>query len=353
MSQFDRRSRKPAPLFGFSLLAMVLSGLGISQPAMAAKIDTVVLDNGNAVTGEIKELTQGKLKYSTDSMGTVYIQWDEIQAVTGLAYYRVETSNGHFFFGSIKPGATDGTLTVTNGGQPVNLEMLQVVLIRPIEENWRDKIDSTLSAGYSYTKSSDIEEFTLAYDAVWTEERYRLNFGASGRSTDDGNETTSEGQIYADYRHWLENRNYWLATTGAEQNDELGIDLRVIAGGGWGHRFWRTNTSKLFGEAGAVLNHTENSDGSTDDQVDGLLRAGWSIFVYHTPKRSLDTTLTLFPGITEAGEYRSDFDITFSQELVEDFFWNLGFYHRYDSDVSDEDASNSDYGVLTSLGYEF
>jgi hypothetical protein len=327
--------------------------LGIVPPAMAAKIDTVVLDNGNSVTGEIKELQQGKLKYSTDSMGTVYIEWDEIQALTGLAYYRVETSNGHFYFGSIKPGGTEGTLTVTNGGQPVNLEMLQVVLIRPIEENWRDKIDSNLSAGYSYTKSSDIEEFTLAYDAVWVEERYRVNFGASGRSTDDGDETTSEAVVYTDYRHWLEGQNYWLATAAANQNDELGIDLRVIAGGGWGHRFWRTNTSKLFGEGGAVLNHTENSDGSTDDQIEGLLRAGWSIYVYHTPKRSLDTTLTLFPGITEAGEYRTDFDITFSQELVEDFFWNLGFYHRYDSDVADDSASNSDYGVTTSLGYEF
>jgi hypothetical protein len=353
MNQSDCRGRKSAPSFRHHLLACALVWLGGITPAAAAKIDTVVLDNGNSVTGEIKELQQGKLKYSTDSMGTVYIEWDEIQALTGLAYYRVETSNGHFYFGSIKPGGTDGTLTVTNGGQPVNLEMLQVVLIRPIEETWRDKIDSTLSAGYSYTKSSDIEEFTLAYDAVWIEERYRINFGASARSTDDGNKTTSESLAYTDYRHWLENQHYWLATAAAEQNDELGIDLRAIAGGGVGHRFWRTNRSKLFGEVGAVLNHTENSDGSTDDQIDGLLRAGWSVFVYNSPKRSLDTTLTLFPGITEAGEYRSAFDITFSQELVEDFFWNFGFYHRYDSDVSDEEASNSDYGVVTGLGYEF
>jgi hypothetical protein len=41
------------------------------------------------------------------------------------------------------------------------------------------------------------------------------------------------------------------------------------------------------------------------------------------------------------------------QEIIEDFFWDLSFFHKYDSEVSDSDASNSDYGINTSLGFEF
>ena len=38
----------------------------ISMPAYAEKTDVVVLINGNAVTGEIKSLDFGSLRYSTD-----------------------------------------------------------------------------------------------------------------------------------------------------------------------------------------------------------------------------------------------------------------------------------------------
>ena len=338
---------------GLSAAAALLS-LALANPAAAdGKIDTIKLANGNLVTGEIKVMEKGKLKYSTDSMGTVYVEWDEVKEITGKAFYRLQTRAGHYYFGAMKPGSDAEVIEVTTAGNVVSLHMANVVRIQPIESGWRDKLDSKLSAGYSYSKSSEVTEYTLAYNAVWVDDKFRLNFGGSGRSTDDGEETTSQAVIFADYRHWLENRNYWLATGAGEQNDELGLDARIVAGGGFGRRFWQTNLATVFGEGGVVVNHTENKDGTTDTDLEGLLRAGWEIYIHDTPKRTLDTTLAVFPGITRVGEYRTAFDITFSQELVEDFFFDLSFYHQYDSDVADEDASNSDYGVVTGIGYDF
>ena len=335
-------------------IAAALLGLALASPvASGAKIDTIKLANGNLVTGEIKVMEKGKLKYSTDSMGTVYVEWDEIEEITGKAFYRLQTRAGHYYFGAIAPGSDADIVDVTSGGDPTSLHMANIVRIQPIESGWRDRIDSSLSAGYSYSKSSEVTEYTLAYSAVWIADKFRVNFGASGRSTDDGEETTSQAVAYSDYRHWLENRNYWLATSAVEQNDELGLDARIVAGGGLGRRFWQTNLATVFGEGGVVVNHTENKDGTTDTDLEGLLRAGWEIYIHDTPKRSLDTTLAVFPGITQAGEYRTAFDISFRQELIEDFFFDLSLYHQYDSNVADEEASNSDYGVVTSVGYEF
>ena len=45
------------------------------------KSDLVTLYNGDRVTGEIKSLGNGVLKLSTDSMGTVNIEWQEIASV--------------------------------------------------------------------------------------------------------------------------------------------------------------------------------------------------------------------------------------------------------------------------------
>ncbi|MCH5376087.1 MAG: DUF481 domain-containing protein [Planctomycetes bacterium] len=340
-----------------SRIAGALTTLLVAQwaatPAAAAKIDAVELVNGDVVTGEIKELQQGKLRYSTDSMGTVSIDWDEITRLTGKAYYRVETARGRFFFGAIDPGAEVATIVVSSRGSPVTLPMTEVVLIRPIEADWREKTDSTLAAGYSYNKSSDVEQYNLAYDAVYVDETFRLNFGIGGRHTDDGEEKTDQARAYTTYRHWLENQNYWLVTGSGERNDELGLDLRLVGGGGVGHRFWRTNTSSTFAETALVLNHTENSDGNADTDFEAMLRGGWEIYIHHTPKRVLDSQLAVFPGISQLGEYRTDFRITYRQELIEDFFWNLGFYHQYDSNVSDQNASSSDYGIDTNLSFEF
>jgi len=322
-------------------------------PVFAAKEDTVKLVNGDLVTGEVKSLRQGRLSYGTDSMGTISIEWDEILSVTAKQFYRLETSDGRRYFGSILPGDEDSTLLVTNRGQTHELSMIDVIRIQTIDTGWREQIDSTLKAGYSFTKASEVEQFNLSYDAVYVRELSRTNFGGGTILTDDGDESTSQWNAYTDYRRWLENRNYWLALGGAEANDELGLDLRLIAGGGLGHRFWQTNQSELFGEGGAVVNYTENSDGGSDTNLEGLLRAGYSIYIYDTPKRTLNSTLALFPGITQFGEYRTDLSVSLQQEFIEDFFWDLSFFHKYDSDVSDQEASNSDYGINTSIAFEF
>ena len=43
----------------------------------AQKTDSITMINGDVITGELKELYRGLLKYSTDSMGTIYIEWLE------------------------------------------------------------------------------------------------------------------------------------------------------------------------------------------------------------------------------------------------------------------------------------
>ncbi len=351
------RKNLPRPLRvrigGLHLLLWSAWALIFAAPAHAAKEDIIRLANGDFVTGEVKNLQRGKLSYGTDSMGTISVEWDEILSVEAKKYYRLETSDGTKYFGSLNPGIADGRLLVVRGGATSELAMIDIVRIQTIERTWRDQIDSTLKTGYSYTKASDVERFNLNYDALYIRELSRTNFGLGGLVTDDGDETTSQWTAYVDYRRWLENRNYWLALGSAERNDELGLDLRLLTGGGYGHRFWQTNVSELFGETGVVVNHSENSDGTSDTDLEGLLRSGWSIYIHHTPKRRLDATLAVFPGITQLGEYRTDFDITLRQEIIEDFFWDLSFFHKYDSDVSDTDASNSDYGINTSLGFEF
>ncbi|HMB58401.1 MAG TPA: hypothetical protein VKN35_00685, partial [Xanthomonadales bacterium] len=63
-------------------LCLILLFLAISAPAFSApKTDVIYLKNGDRVTGEIKQLFRGKLELKTDHMGTVLIDWVDIQEV--------------------------------------------------------------------------------------------------------------------------------------------------------------------------------------------------------------------------------------------------------------------------------
>jgi hypothetical protein len=39
--------------------------------------------------------------------------------------------------------------------------------------------------------------------------------------------------------------------------------------------------------------------------------------------------------------------------MIEDLFWELEFYDSFDSDPVVQGAEENDYGVVTSLGWEF
>jgi hypothetical protein len=56
----------------YALLAGVL--LLAAGPALAQRTDELVLYNGNTITGEIKSLQQGKVRFKTDHADTIYIE---------------------------------------------------------------------------------------------------------------------------------------------------------------------------------------------------------------------------------------------------------------------------------------
>jgi hypothetical protein len=335
-------------LMRFSWLVVLLPAF----PVFAAKTDTVVLENGNLITGEIKALEYGKLRYSTDSMGTVMIEWDEIARIASNLSFTVEVRDGNRFLGALAPSGDNNQLIVEGAHGRTLLELNDVVKIQHIEDNFWDRVDTYLSAGYSYSKASDITDFKFGLEMVHTNERGVSALNAISLITDDGEEEKKYNRALLEHRRFRPNRKYWLGLLGAEQNDELGVDYRLVGGGGIGKYFFQTNLHQLSSDIGLVAVQTESKDGTSDQDVEGLWRATYRIYDYDTPKTSLVTSLSVFNGITNSGEYRINYDIVLRKELITDLFWDISFFSRYQSDTADEEASSTDYGISTSVGLE-
>ena len=53
--------------------------------ASAQKTDVVELRNGDRITCEIQKLARGKLTVKTDGIGTISIEWDDVERVRSTA----------------------------------------------------------------------------------------------------------------------------------------------------------------------------------------------------------------------------------------------------------------------------
>jgi hypothetical protein len=105
--------------------------------------------------------------------------------------------------------------------------------------------------------------------------------------------------------------------------------------------------------AGLAVNHEIPVEGNEETNLDGVGLFTYDYFKYSDPERSLTTNLWVFPSLTDWGRWRASFTTDFRLELVSDFFWKLGAYASYDNDPIFAEASSSDYGISSSLGYSF
>ena len=121
----------------------------------------------------------------------------------------------------------------------------------------------------------------------------------------------------------------------------------------------QTNTTTLQIVGGLQVSRENVRGGFSDeDTVEAFASLNWDWFRYDTPELDLSTNLHIFPNLSDSGRIRAEFDINIKWEMAEDLFWKLSFYDSYDSDpiVSDPTLMNvekNDYGIVTSLGWEF
>jgi hypothetical protein len=353
--------------FSICVLMFALFCLLGSQAMANRKTDIVYLKNGDRITGEFKTLKQGELKMSTSEMGTISIKWTGIARIESDKYIEMELTDGTRIFGEVPAelNKADDVLAVkTLKQQPYTVDMRSVVKAEQIrlDESFWDRLDGNINLGLNYTQASDIFTWNFAGEA-----RYRtpahltsLGFNSNVTSRGDGSDTSRNSLIGS--RYWYsKNRWFYFGNLGAQQNDELGLKLRVYVTGGAGRFLIRTQKTELYLAAGLSGNKeletgTDNADASLSDagtNLEGLLAADYTFFKLYSPKSRIKLSLSAYPGITDTDRVRGNANLSLRQEFFSDLFWDLSFYYDYDSKPLQGAEAKEDYGIVTSLGYEF
>ena len=317
--------------------------------------DRIHLTNGDVVTGNIKELDRGKLRFKTLTMDTVFINWVDIESIDSDKYLRIEKTDGGFTNGIIKKSDMANELVVEDRGRDVEVPILAVSSIQPIrvqQSFWR-RLEGDLSAGIDYKKASDILLVNLSTNLRFKEEKYEVAFGASWNETSrTENNNSSRADLGTTYTRFLKNRWFWKASGGFERNEELGLRLRTLVGATAGRYLVQNSTLRFELNAGFAENWEDRTDGDTNSSTEGLIRSSLDIFKHTLPITRLSASINVFPGITDSSRMRVNTDVSLRNEIVRSLFWDLSLYHTYDNRPPDG-AAEEDYGIVTSIGASF
>ena len=329
-----------------------------SVEAMAApKTDVVVLINGDRITGEIKELERGVLSYSTDFMGTLSIEWDKVAQLQSNQLFEVELLDGERVFGRPKELGEHGTmrLEAEPDGEVRGVPLDRTVRLAALDEGQlHDRLDGYLSFGWSAVAANNLSQLTLAAGLTYRDETRLWDFAyETARSESDTSPSAVSQTLEVEQRRFLRDRWFWSGGGSVATNDELGLDLRVLLGGGFGRYFFQTAHQEFVAVAGIGVSREEFDDGQSQESIEGILRAAYDLYRFDTPEIDISTDLTVYPSLTVSGRVRTDTGIRVRYEIVDDLFYELSLQHSYDSKPQSLDATHTDWSLVTSLGYSF
>ena len=342
---------------GIALLSGFVRPASAQLDDLASYTDRIHLTNGDVVTGNIKELDRGKLRLKTLTMDTVYVNWVDIESIDSDKYVRIGKSDGGFNSGNIKKSDIANELVVEDGGNVVEVPILEVSTIQPIrlqESFWR-RLEGDLSAGIDYKKASDLLLVNLSTNLRFKKEKYELAFGANWNETsraEDEDNNSSRADVSTTYTRFLKDRWFWKGSFGFERNEELGLNLRTIVGATAGKYLIQSPTLRFELNGGLAENWEDRIDGTRSASTECLIRSSLDIFKHTLPITRLSASINIFPGITESGRIRVNTNISLRNEIVRSVFWDLTIYSTFDN-MPPEFAAEEDYGIVTSIGASF
>lgn len=336
-----------------ALLSLLWSG-GLHA---APKTDLVILVNGDRITGEVKELERGILSYSTDFIGTIRIEWEKVAQLQSGQLFEVELTDGSKMYGRPKRLGDPGALALedeSDGGvRPVPLD--HAIRIAALDEGrFRDRLDGYLNIGWSAAAANAQSQLSLGAGVTYRDEIRLWDVDYSSASSESDSSPSSSSQaLNIVQRRFLRERWYWAGAGTYQTNDELGLDLRLLVGGGFGRYFIQTAHQELAASAGLAVSREEFADGQQQESLEGFLAGTYDLFKFRDPEIDISTGLRVFPSFTVSGRVRTDADVTMTYEIITDFTYQLSFTRTYDSEPQSAGATESDWSVFTSLGYKF
>ncbi len=327
--------------------------------ATSARADTVVLTNGDRLTGEIQKLADGKLSLKTGYAGDVQIDWKVVDQLTTDGAVEVETHAGKRYRGTIRSSSEGFEITSADARKTVATP--HVVGLSAVSEDggpgfW-ERLEGNVDVGYNLTRgNSTLTQSSVGLGGEYRKPGYKVQASASSLfSRQNDAAATSRQSANLRYDKFLGPRLLAFAVGGLERNDRKRLNLRSNAGGGVGWRLQKTQNSELSVLGGLTYTNEQfqaHADGIApgDSFGEGLLGLEWNTTPFDSVHFS--TSVSLRPSLAGSGRYRIEYDSSVRIPLINRLAWSLSLFDRFDSDPPIA-VQRNDYGLVSAFGFAF
>jgi hypothetical protein len=319
--------------------------------AASSKIDTVYFRHGDRLTGELVSLNKGILKLKTSDVGTVSIEWQNIDSLCILNPLRILKHNGGVLYGRLYPSGKNKVAIVHDEeGKTTEIELVAIVELIQLKEKLISRLSGTVSAGFNYTKATEVSQLNFSGNIDYKGEKAIFSGNYDIVLTNDGTKTTQRQSGGASYDRLLPNNWSAQGKLLAETNSEFQLDLRTSLNSAVSYNFIRSNNQVLQAGAGFSLNREFSGD-LAQNNIEGLVGLKYSLFIIDSPQVSFDFEGFLLPGLNRFGRVRSEINTDFKWEMFKDFFLKGSLFFSSDNQPLSGVDVRTDWG--TSLGFEF
>ncbi len=268
--------------------------LGLVLPAWA---DTVWLNNGDRLTGQIVLLEGGKLALKTKYAGRVLIDWEDIDTLSSDQPLLVKRSGFTGQRSQHLEAAGKGMVRVVNGNtQTVPLtDIKQLVPPRPLITDfvWEGNLDAKLDMERN---DNETDELRLKGNTRVSHGRWRhVLKGEYEHETKNSEEVDNNWELEYDLDRFI-TQQWFIRSSAYQQRDAFEkIDRQTSFGMGPGYRFWDDELGRfeLIGQYERFALH--GAGGTTRFGAYGLewdykrLLSGTRIELYSTAQLAMPT----------------------------------------------------------------
>jgi hypothetical protein len=341
--------------FALSLIAFTLIAIGAP---LALRADTVVLKNGDRLTGTAVKLDGGKLTFKTAYADAIAIAWDQVTSLTTSQPMVLPTPKGKLTVTSIE--RSDAGMVVTTASGPTTLDPATVTVLRSpadqqafeasLHPSWAhawagaanvslalargNSNTATFGAGLTAARTTRTDKTLLYVNTLYSENANAIP-STSANSTGGG----------LRYDHNVNPRLFAFGSGDFLSNALQNLDLRSIIGGGFGWHASKTDKQSFDVMGGLVWTH-ENyaafyTPNATPPPAETLTPATVNSFAaldigeQYTRKIGAGSLFTeqayLYPDLSTLSNFQLNMNSSFSTKLGKMFSWVTTFSDNYTS----------------------
>jgi len=325
----------------------------------AGRKDTVIMNNGDHFTGEVKRLQNGLLYVETDYVSSsIALDWNQVQSVESTATYHIVMNNGRRVEGKIekksREKSQDKDFLIREAIEEVRVPSATIVSIESTKSTFFRKLQGAIDFGYSFTSGNSQSTLNLdtsaAYKTPGWEAATSFDSTFSGQS---GASKTNRQDSQTTFTKFLGRNSFVESLSGFLHSSQQDLTLRTTLGGAYGRYLKRTTNSSFSWLGGAVyVKESFVTAAGQPSQQNLEAVAGLKYNLIRFKFGEFDSHVLAFPGLTDAGRLRLTTNNSLSIKLRNNFHLAFSLWDNFDSQPP-LTARKNELGVSTGIGWSF